>query len=194
MAWTTIEAKYDECAYWIGRLLAHYPARETTKDGVIISDLASACVEEKASLLAVSSVCNDLWKKSTPEDPWLPPTGHILKEIVEKTEYWRNSTERLANPKKALPPPKPPEPKPDPYGGRKWTEFTEDDHLRFAKEYYKLMPSIRAMWKRLFDVPEDAEIVNPNEEKEDENLSDVPVESGQTEERSDKDGKRVPEV
>lgn len=163
LAWTTIEAKYEECAYWIGRLLAHYPARETTKDGVIISDLASACVEEKASLLAVSSVCNELWKKSTPENPWLPPTGHILTEIVEKTKYWHSMIDRIANPKIALPAPATRKAPPDQHEGRKWAEFTEEDHKRFADQLNALMPSLRPMWRRLYDVPEDVEFKTQNE-------------------------------
>lgn len=170
LAWTTIEAKYDECTYWIARMLAHFPAREVTKDGVIIADIASACVEEKASLVAVAFVCDELWKQSTKENPWLPPSGEVLKAIKERTESYRNAIERFANPKVALPPPKAPEPPPDPYQGRKWEEFTDEDHERFAEQYHELMPTLRPIWRRLYEVPEDAEITNPNERTEDHEL------------------------
>ena len=173
MAWTTIEAKYEECAYWIGRLLAHFPNRETTKDGIVIADLASACVEEKASLLAVSQICDETWKAATKENPWMPPTGDILDRIKEKTQYWHSMIDRIANPKVALAPPKPKEPPPDPYEGRKWAEFTEEDHERFADQLYALMPFLRPMWRRLYDVPEDVEIENPNEEQIDEEAEPV---------------------
>ena len=176
MAWTTIEATYDEAAYWIARMLAHFPQREKTKDGIIIADIAGACVEEKTSLVAVSIVCEEFWRKSSKENPWLPPSGEILDEITDRTESYIRAIERLSKPKVALPPPKPKESPPDPFEGRKWPEFTEEDKTRFASDLYALMPGLRPMWRRLYDVPEDVEILNPNEESEE----DVQKEQGTT--------------
>ena len=146
-------------------MLAHFPAREVTKDGVIIADISGACVEEKASLIAVSVVCEELWRASTKKNPWLPPSGEVLTAIKDRTESYRNAIERLANPKAALPAPKEPEPVPDAYGGRKWQDFTKEDHGLFAQQYYELMPQLRPLWRRLYEVPEEAEITNPKPER-----------------------------
>lgn len=153
-------------------MLAHFPGRETSKDGIIIADLASLCVESKASLIAVYVICEDTWKSATRENPWLPPTGEILKDIQRKTDHYRAAINRLSTPALPPPPPKAQQEQSDPYQGRKWAEFTEEDRTRFIDQHNSMMASIRPFWRRAFDVPEDAEIPKQNEEAEDANLTD----------------------
>lgn len=162
LAWTTIPATYDEAAYWVTRLLAHFPRRDAGKDGIVIADLSGAIVEKKISLVACCAVCDDAWREATDENPWMPPTGQLLKEMQERSESFARQYERLANPPAALPPPKKAEPPPPPYGGRKWPDFTEADKEKFWHDIKEYMPTLKAMMRRLYEVPDD--VAAPDEE------------------------------
>jgi len=155
LAWTTIPATYEEATFWITRLLAHYPRIEAAKGGVMLADLSAAIVEEGVSLVAVCAVCEETWRAATSDNPWMPPTGELLKEMKERTQSYLRQQERLANPKPALAPPKPVE-RDSPYGGRKWPDFTEADRERFWGEMRDFMPSLQRILRNIYDVPEDA--------------------------------------
>jgi len=94
---TLLKASFDDTALAIGRLLAHFPSRDVTKDWVIISDLSNACIENGFSLIAIVEACDCLWKKATFEKPFLPPTGEILNEIISVSNYYNRYYERLKN-------------------------------------------------------------------------------------------------
>jgi len=95
LEFTEIKADYENAVYWLTRLLAHFPAREVGKDGVIISDIASAAVGDKSSLIAIAHTCDDLWRGATKEDPFLPPSGEILSRILQKTSYYKSVKSRI---------------------------------------------------------------------------------------------------
>lgn len=155
LAWTTIPATYEEATFWISRLLAHYPRIEAAKGGVMLADLSAAIVEEGVSLVAVCAVCEETWRAATSENPWMPPTGELLKEMKDRTKSYLRQQERLANPMPALAPPKPVE-RVSPYGDRKWPDFTEADRERFWGEMRGMMPSLQKILRNIYDVPEDA--------------------------------------
>jgi len=92
---TEIKADYKNAVYWLTRLLAHFPTREVGKDSVIISDIASAVVGDKASLIAIAHTCDDLWRSATKENPFMPPSGEILDKILGKTRYYELEKRRI---------------------------------------------------------------------------------------------------
>ena len=138
-----IRATYDEACMWIGRMLQHFPARQTDKDAVIVSDLAGDCLESGVSLCAVIAACDDVRRAATADNPFLPPTGDLLRRMKEKTEEWAMYLKRNKTPEKQLPTAKEwkKEVKPDtvPWFGLMWREFTEahrrslDAHLATMK-------------------------------------------------------------
>lgn len=154
LAWTTIPATYEESTFWITRLLAHYPRIEAAKGGVMLADLSAAIVEEGVSLVAVCAICEETWRAATSENPWMPPTGELLKEMKERTKSYQRQQERLANPRPALPPPKPVQ-RDVPYGGRHWPDFTEDDKERFWASLQGMSPNICGILRGIYEVPED---------------------------------------
>lgn len=157
LAYCLIPATYDEASFWVTRMLSHFPRRDSQKDGIVIADLAGSMIDDGVSLMACYVTCESAWKGATTENPWMPPSGQILKDAKAQTESYQRQHERLANPKPALPKPAPVE-KPDPYGGRKWTDFTEEDKQRFYGELRPMMLSIRRIYLRCFDAPENLEI------------------------------------
>jgi hypothetical protein len=118
-----IPATYDEAAYWIGRMLAHFPRRDIQGDGVVVADLAGNMVESGVSLIAVAAVTEDAWKAATKKNPWLPPSGEILKDAVDRTKSYQAQADRLRNPRIALAPPAPKERAPSSWDGLAWGEM-----------------------------------------------------------------------
>lgn len=82
----TAKAGKQDYAYWTGRLLAHFPRRDATKDAIVISDLGRLLEEIDASAVAVCQVCEDLLKESTVDNPFMPPTGEIIERV--KLRMW----------------------------------------------------------------------------------------------------------
>lgn len=151
MAWTTIPATYDEAAYWIARLLAHYPRRDARKDGVVIADLCAAIVELRVCLVAVYAICDETWREATNENPWMPPSGQILADMQDRTARYRAALSVLTAPP-ALPPASKPEPK-RPFDGRVWPDFTAQDKEDFWKIYGFATPAARATIVEILQVP-----------------------------------------
>jgi hypothetical protein len=86
-----IPATYEDCAYWIGRLLAHFPRRDTTKDGIVISDIASDLVEEEIPHTALIATCDELRRESTDDKPWMPPSGEIIQRARKRATIWEGN-------------------------------------------------------------------------------------------------------
>jgi hypothetical protein len=133
--------RYEDYCYIIGRLLQHFPSRQAEKDAIIISDLASDCIEENVSLCALIHICNKIRKEATKENPFLPPSGEILRRAIEQTKSWQNRLESLLNPmplvynKPAIS---------DPctvvsWFGKNWKDFDEKDK-NDLREHLKTMP------------------------------------------------------
>lgn len=117
------------------RLLAHFPRRDSTKDGVVVSDISAAVENQGLSLIAVAQVYDDLWKESSADNPFLPPSGEILKRIVEQTKTYRWQYERLKNPPAALIEHKRPDmvPLPElPWEGKKWADLDDETREKYA--------------------------------------------------------------
>lgn len=82
---------YETAVLLIGRMLMHFPSRQTDKDGVIISDLAADCVDMGVTESGLSVACLNFRREASSEKPFLPPSGEILSRAV----YYSN----LAKPK-----------------------------------------------------------------------------------------------
>lgn len=153
LEYALIPTDYDSAAYWIGRLLAHFPRRDSTKDAIIVADLSGVIVDENLSVIAVAKACDEIWKSSSNENPWLPASGEILKRIQDQEESYQTMYRRLVNPLPVLPQPKPKEPEPKKYGADKWADMTEEARARFVNDQSSLWPSLRKIMYRVYDAP-----------------------------------------
>lgn len=114
-----IKATYKDAAYWIGRTLAHFPRRDSTKDGIVISDISGAIVDDGLGIMAVASVCEEAWRSSSNENPWFPPTGQLLKDMKK----WEVSRKELYYKLKSKGPGK------RDLKDKTWESMDEDDRL-----------------------------------------------------------------
>lgn len=153
-----IKADHNEMIYWLGRLFLHFPQRNSEKDGVIISDISGACIERGVSLVAVAAIYKEIWEESTKENPWLPSSGEILNRIIAKTNYYRNLKQRIVNPIKPYPRIEKRYESQDIFCGRKWKDFTKEDHIIFSIRYYKLLSGIRPIWRIIYEIPDNIEV------------------------------------
>jgi len=167
-----IPATNKQAAFQFGKLLAHFPRRDVTKDAIIISDLSAASVGENLSLVAIARSCSDIWKATTNENPFLPPTGQILRDAREQTERYRQQYDRLKNPKVALPPPGPKKDEPLKYGANTWSDMSEANQQMLIADLRRMMPTLRRILRKSYGVPDEVEINSePEENSIDKNLS-----------------------
>lgn len=94
-------ASYEGTVYWIARLQAHFPARQTENDAVVKGDLAGDCVDEGLSICALVWVCDELRNEATKDDPFMPPSGEILQRTRKRTLKWRELLTAYENPPQA---------------------------------------------------------------------------------------------
>lgn len=160
-----IPATYEQAGYWITRALAHFPRRDSSQDGVIISDLAGAIVSENVSLMAVYHVCDELWQQTSKDEPWFPATGHVLREMIDRTNIYRSQRDRLANPRPALPvrkretirkQPDPNDPL-TPIYGKYWPTMDRLDRSVLIEEAKKHPKHLRALLFSLWKMPEETQ-------------------------------------
>lgn len=149
----------------ISRLLQHFPARQTERDAVIISDLTADCVEDGIALCALVKVCHELRKESSLECPFLPPSGEILQRALKQTREWKSRLDILKRPPPTLlpkPAPKVVQNRPSvPWLGKQWGRYDNNDkkalqqHLRTLaplkrKEYSQYLQSMCGVPKEVF--------------------------------------------
>jgi hypothetical protein len=156
LAYCLIPATYDEAAYWIGRMLAHFPRRDIQGDGVVIADLAGSMIEEGVSLVAVAAVTEDAWKAATKKNPWLPPSGEILKDAVNRSKsfYWQH--DHLCNPRPALASPVTKEAAPASWDGLDWENMPVTVRADLWAFLTTLDLSIRLIYCRAIGIDYDA--------------------------------------
>ena len=100
LGWTTYRADYDQAVYWITRLMAHYPRMDGSKAGIMTGDLARAVAENKISLMALTSVCQDTWQDTRDDNPWPPTSGGLLDRMKLRTRAYETMIrqwEKIAN-------------------------------------------------------------------------------------------------
>lgn len=152
LAWATIPATIDEAVYWLTRLLAHFPRRDSNQDAVVISDLAADMFDAEVSLVALVATCDEVRKAATKKDPWLPPSGHVLKLATERTDSYRAAKRRLENPPRALPKPEEKPRDPQPWEGKIWDDMDEAVRSALWAFLEPLGVSIRQTYCRVIDV------------------------------------------
>ena len=124
------------------RLLAHFPARQTTKDAIISSDLGGDLVAFKIGVGAFMAVCDDLRREATAENPWVPPSGEILNRAKRENERLQKHLTRLTDEqvKQLSAPARENKPK-SPWEielaqGRKWPEWSEETRAAFIEHHW----------------------------------------------------------
>lgn len=84
-----LPATREQAAYWVGRLLAHFPRRDVTKDQIVISDLASDLIDAGCSQVGIASVCRELRQEADNENPFMPPAGEVLRRAKDRDGGYR---------------------------------------------------------------------------------------------------------
>jgi hypothetical protein len=147
LAWATIPATTEQAAFWISRLLAHFPRRDVAVDSVVVSDLSADMIDAGVALVALANVCDDIRKEATLKNPWLPPSGEILKRAIERTKRFETYQRQLRSPR--LAPPKPKEEVPAPWAGKTWDELADDIRVQFWRWIEPYNPHLREMCCRV---------------------------------------------
>lgn len=130
LAWALVPATYEEAAFWIGRMLAHFPYRDTSKDAVRVGDISAVVVEEQISLCAVYSACRDGWMEAKDPKSNPPASGWVIDQMRKAMGEWvarQNALTLVA----ALPEPeKKPEEPYLPWLTMSYTQAKEAGHLQ----------------------------------------------------------------
>lgn len=95
-------ASREDCAHWIDRFLCHFPKREVGRDGVVISDLIHEFCRINLPLVAIIETLSALWKEASADNPWVPPSGEILRLARTKANTYASILQR--DKAKLLPP------------------------------------------------------------------------------------------
>lgn len=145
------------------RLMAHYPIYDAQQKAVVLGDVCAEVVTRGISLCAVVKVCHETWTENIEDAPRFPKSGQLLKGMTDRMGIWQeyyDSVTLATEPKRAIPAAK--EQTESPYGGRKWPDFTAEDKSRLAAELKPFPVRLQAIFRRLYDVPD--EIVFENGE------------------------------
>ena len=86
LIFSMIPSPKEDIALWIGRLLAHFPRRDSTKDAIVLSDICRDLVGVGASAVAVCQVCEELRHESNSQNPFMPQAGEIRDRV--KLRMW----------------------------------------------------------------------------------------------------------
>ncbi len=151
LAWATIPAQTDEAVFWLTRLLAHFPRRDSAQDAVVIGDLAADMVEANVALVALVATCDDIRKAATRKDPWFPPSGEVLKLAIERTKDYRAMEDRIRNPRQVLAAPTPQAAPVKPWDGIAWADMPHDVKGALWDYVKALGPGIGASYCRVMD-------------------------------------------
>ena len=146
---------YDEAVIEVGRFLQHYPQRAITKDAVVIQDLAVEFEVKKFGLGVVVAGLRYLRNRHDKDNParttWVPQTGEIMQELVERQESLENQLTRLTTPNRKLIERKTVEDTPP----KMWEDLTEDERKETIEFTNRLQPGIRRSYLKSFNAPED---------------------------------------
>lgn len=76
--------------YWLRRLLASFPNRKAENDGVFIADLTADLIAAKVPTVVLIATCDDIRQGTTEQNPWLPPSGEILKRAKNTAKFYHD--------------------------------------------------------------------------------------------------------
>lgn len=79
---------YEEAAYWLGRFTRHFPTKDAERDAVIIGDLAAMFAEKLLPIAAVINALHEMMTEGTQQNPWMPPSGEILRRVRLKANSY----------------------------------------------------------------------------------------------------------
>jgi hypothetical protein len=137
-------------------MMAHFPRRDSSKDAVVASDIAAEVVAREIGLVAVYSVCKDVWQSATDEKPFIRPSGQIIGDMQEKNNLykkWKDGAELLKI--EAKQEKKEPEKREsDPFNGKKWDEFTDEEKQAFVDMYGGAFSTIQKIMIKAYSAPD----------------------------------------
>lgn len=148
MELATVPAKNEDVVYWLTRLMAHFPRRDSRQDGIITADLSADMVASNVSVVALVSVCSQIRREATKEGPWLPPSGEILRRAIRETSNYHRYINKIKNPQiveikinehrtnRSVLPEKP-------WHGKKFNELDDSVKIQFI-EFVASLPSSMA--------------------------------------------------
>lgn len=113
-------------------MFQHFPGREKTKDSLVAADLAADCLEAAVSESALSFVCREFRLNADEDNPFLPPTGAIIKRCKERTEFERRASEPHRRPDRPEPAARAAERAAAvkvPWLGKDWSDFSASDKV-----------------------------------------------------------------
>lgn len=155
LGWATVPATIDEAVFWLTRLLAHFPRRDVGQDAVVTADLAADMIEAGVSLVAIVAVCDEVRKAATRKDPWLPPSGEILKLATEKTKTFNDWAARLKNPVALAPPLRQERDRP-PWVGVPWPDMPDTLRRQFWAFMEPMNVEVRRSYCRTLEIEYEA--------------------------------------
>ena len=85
-----IPCSYELAAAALARCLCHFPRRDSTKDSVVVSDIAREIEDCEYILPAVLDALDEIWKASSDENPYMPPSGEVLALIKRRSDGMRS--------------------------------------------------------------------------------------------------------
>lgn len=150
-------ASKADAVFWMVRLIGHFPRRDSSKDAVIISDICSLVEDDGISAAAVAYVCKDVLRRSTDDNPWMPPTGQLLLEMNERMKAWQGYQNALTSTKnEAVYLPIKPQEKTNPlkYGAEKWQDMSEQKRQLLLADHIEYSVQIRNIILKTYGVPD----------------------------------------
>jgi len=97
---------------------------------VIVSDLSADCLQAGVTQEALSQVCTNIRREATTDNPFLPPTGEILRRVKDFMKYV-NAPKVIS--RETLPKPKAEKADVVPWAYKTWGEFTPSDKAGLQK-------------------------------------------------------------
>ena len=108
--------------------MAHFPSRETTKDAIILGDVSEMLREESVSVVGLIEACKELKREATNDNPFLPPSGEILRRSVSHTRNYQSMEMEIRRPARiAIPSPEKMKPSSNPVPQLIWSRMSDEE-------------------------------------------------------------------
>ena len=137
---------------FIGKYLAHFPRRDTTKDSIVIDDISHVLVRQKASLVAIAEITEQMWLESNSDKPFATPSGEICKKIMSRTrDFERQYIRFKRRPLAQLEKPKEKEKEPH----KNWDQMSGEEREAFKEHVRGFDKNLQPFLIRAVEAPED---------------------------------------
>lgn len=86
---------YEEACTEVTRFLMHYPRRHIEQDAVVVQDLADEFESRNLGIAVVVRTLQNIRNEFHENNPWIPQTGYIIKEMMAAQKTMIKHFERL---------------------------------------------------------------------------------------------------